>query len=397
MDAALLAAVADADRFGDVELAARAVIGSLEGSAWFPRAYAEVDVVRIRTMRHALRRLPARDSDLRCRVMLALANELYYAGAPLEIEALIEQGLAMARRIDDKALLLWAIPAAYQSLWLPSTAEQRYGWMSEAVQEAQLIGDARGQAVGRYLLAGAAQETGRIDEMREQIDLSRRLAQQYRLTTVEVALGWLEAPWLALQGQLRSGLRADRRRRLRTMQRTSMNQQAEALGGNGDHHSDHPGPARRRCGANCSSLVAQDSEIPLIGEVFSSFCFRAGRPVEARARYAGGRAHPRAAELVQPAQLTAWPPRLRPRSGDRRNWRCEVYRRIAPYAGRPGDSRGQFGDLAGRLVPCAGRIRHAGVRRCDRTRRRRRVAVPDLGNRSRQSDGCENQRRRFGF
>jgi hypothetical protein len=37
--------------------------------------------------------------------------------------------------------------------------------------------------------------------MREQIDAARGLARQHRLTALEVALGWLEAPWLALEGR----------------------------------------------------------------------------------------------------------------------------------------------------------------------------------------------------
>ena len=230
MDAVLRAAILDAERLGDDELAARAAIGSLEGAAWFPRAYAEVETDRVRALRRSLDRLPTQDSELRCRVMLALALEPYNADAPHEIEALTEHGLAMARRIDDPALLVWASIAAYQARWQPSTAQLRHEWMTQAVQATVSSGDARTEAVTRYLLAGAAQETGRIDEMHRQIELSLSLAEQYRLPMVQVALGWLKAPWFALQGSYEQAYSMVEQTAT-LMQRTSMNQQAEALAG----------------------------------------------------------------------------------------------------------------------------------------------------------------------
>ena len=196
----------------------------------FPAATPRSTPIASDTLRNILRQVAFSDSEVRCRVMLALAGELYYADAPQEIEALTEQGLAMARRIDDAALLVWATTAAYQATWKPSTAELRYRWMTEALAAAIATGDARAEAVSRFLLAGAAQETGRIDEMREHLESSRSLALQYRLATVEVALGWLEAPWLALQGGFQQAYDLIAQT-ARTMNKTSMNQQSEALAG----------------------------------------------------------------------------------------------------------------------------------------------------------------------
>ena len=329
-DAALRAAIADAERMSEVELVARAAIGSMEGSAWFPRGYAEIDSDRIRTLRNTLRRLPSHDAELRCRVMLALANELYYAEAPQEVDALTEQGLAMARRIDDASLLVWATIAAYQATWKPSTAELRYRWMAQALTAAVASRDARAEAVIRFLLAGAAQETGRIDEMREQIELSRSLALQHRLATVQVALGWLEAPWLALQGNYDEAY-ALIARTAQTMDRTSMNQQAEALAGTAMTIQLIQGELDETT-VQQFSMVASSSAIPMSANVLVVL-LRAGRLDEVRERYAAqglmlgpetwfslisdSLAAEVAAEVNDPALA------------------MRVYRRLAPFAGRP--------------------------------------------------------------
>jgi len=330
MDAALRAAIADAEQLGEVELAARAAIGSLEGSAWFPRAYAEIEADRIRALRNSLRRLTSDDSELRCRVMLALAIELYYADAPQEIAALTEQGLAMARRIDDAALLVWATTAAYQATWRPSTAELRYGWITQALAAASTIGDARAEAVTRYLLAGAAQETGRIDEMWAQIGSARSLAKRYRLATVEVALGWLEAPWLALQGKYQQA-HALIEKTAQTMKRTSMNQQSEALAGTAVNVQVIQG---QMDGAAVEqfSAVASTSEIPMSANVLVVL-LRAGRLAEVQELYAarGLTLGPETWFSLISDSLAA---EVAMEVGDR-DLAMQVYRRIAPFAGRP--------------------------------------------------------------
>jgi hypothetical protein len=262
--------------------------------------------------------------------MLALANELYYTDAPQEIAALTEQGLASARRIGDARLLVWATKAAYQASWKPSTAELRYGWMTEALNAGIGIGDPRSEAVTRYLLAGAAQETGRIDEMRQQIELSRSLALRYRLPMVEVALGWLEAPWLALQGNYPQAYDLIART-AQTMSRTSMNQQSEAPAGTAmtvqviQDQLDEATVER-------FSMVASTSEIPMSANMLVVL-LRAGRHTEVQEHYAarGLTLGPETwfsligDSLAAEVAIEVGDPELA----------MQVYRRLAPFAGRP--------------------------------------------------------------
>ncbi|TKV60190.1 hypothetical protein FDO65_00165 [Nakamurella flava] len=202
LDEALLAAYDTAAARGDVERAARAAIGTIEAAVWLPRVFDTVEPRIVDALRHCLRELPSRESELGCRVMLALASELYYADAPQERAALVEQGLAVARRLDEPDLLVWAMTAAFQATWRPGTREERFGLAREAVAAAERTGEARHLAIARYLLAAAAGETGRIDVMWEQIRRGREVCQAHSLTSPLVALGWLEAPWLALQGDV---------------------------------------------------------------------------------------------------------------------------------------------------------------------------------------------------
>jgi DNA-binding SARP family transcriptional activator len=205
LDAALVAAVDVAEGLDDPVLVARAAVGPTELSLWHHRGHGEVRADAVRRLRDVLRRLPAADAELRCRVMLALANELRFAGAPQEREALVEQGLAVARRLGDPRLVVWACVAGCTALWRPATAEVRFGLATEAVAVADATGHTEHVAVANALLATTAQETGRIDVMHRQIARARALAEPAHLVSPVVVLGWLEIPWLALEGRFAAG------------------------------------------------------------------------------------------------------------------------------------------------------------------------------------------------
>ncbi len=70
-------AIEVADELGDVDLLVRAGEMTSIGSLWTP-AGGVVDDVVVDALRQALDQLPAGDDPRRCRVMLALAGEIYY-------------------------------------------------------------------------------------------------------------------------------------------------------------------------------------------------------------------------------------------------------------------------------------------------------------------------------
>ena len=94
-------AIEVADEVGDVDLLVRAGEMTSIGSLWTP-AGGVVDDLVVDALRRALDGLPGGDDPRRCRVMLALAGEIYYGATAQEREALAEEAVAMARRLGDK-------------------------------------------------------------------------------------------------------------------------------------------------------------------------------------------------------------------------------------------------------------------------------------------------------
>jgi DNA-binding SARP family transcriptional activator len=330
LDAALLAAIERAEVLGDVELTARAAIGTVDAAVWHTRPQGQVSEPFVSTLRDVLHRLPSRDTELRCRVMLALAVELYFADAPREREALAEQGLAVARRLADPALLVWACTAAFLAGWRPGTAQHRWKLAGEALAAAQRTGDVVAEVTARVLLAITAQETGRIDEMWQEIGRARDLAGRTRLSAHLVALGWLEVPWLALRGDFAA---AEQRfgETLSLMQRTSMPQTMESPAGAAM-------VIRMVANAVDGELVGQlravaaGSPLPLDANVIA-LMLRAGQKAEAQEWYAA-RGVPLPADdwfsvlnlcMAAEAAFGLGLPDLA----------AEVYERLAPFAGRP--------------------------------------------------------------
>jgi predicted ATPase len=201
VDAALTEAVAEAERAGDVERMARAAVGVAEGALWQIRAYGQVEERMVAVLRRALRELPPEDSELRCRALIVLAGELYYGGSPAYREALVEQGMAMARRLGDAPLLIWACQTAFLALWRAATAERRARLAEEAVEVADRLGDPRWKALAHTLSAIVLGETGRIEEMRAEVDRARGIAEPLRMTYALVVLSDLDFAWLAMRGR----------------------------------------------------------------------------------------------------------------------------------------------------------------------------------------------------
>ncbi len=126
---------------GDPTRVAEAARTLIAHSVWVTH---DVDVVledTIDDLRWALADL-GEDAVTRCVLQLALANELYYAEDSLsESRALVDTGLAIARRVGDPRLTAWAMRAAWIATWRPAEAHERSGWADEGLAAARLTGD----------------------------------------------------------------------------------------------------------------------------------------------------------------------------------------------------------------------------------------------------------------
>lgn len=194
-------AVAVADRLGDVDALARAAMMTSTDALWQSAHHGEVDDVVGAALRRCLEALPDADSDLRCRVMLALAGELYYGVSPKERDTLGEEAVAMARRLGDPALLLHACLNAFVSMWRPATAALRADLADEAIGLAEALGDDRALTYAQTLRAVVAIQLGEIELMETLAAVARRRAEAQRNLYALVVLDTLEVSWLSMRGE----------------------------------------------------------------------------------------------------------------------------------------------------------------------------------------------------
>jgi DNA-binding SARP family transcriptional activator len=193
-------AIEVADEVGDLDLLIRAGEMTSTGSLWTP-AGGVVDAVVVGALRRALDRLPPGDDPRRCRVMLALAGEIYYGATAQEREALAEEAVAMARRIGDPALLADATLKATIAIWHPRTAELRLRLAGEAADLARDLRDPVTLASALTLRAVAAGELGDMAALEDSVTSGRAEADRVRHVYAHLLLDSIEVAWAAMRGR----------------------------------------------------------------------------------------------------------------------------------------------------------------------------------------------------
>ena len=189
-----------ANDLDDVELLVRAGEMTSTGSLWSP-AGGVVDELVVDALRRALDALPSGDDPRRCRVMLALAGEIYYGATTQEREALAEEAVAMARRLGDPDLMLDALLKGTIAIWHPATTERRLELSTEAALLARQLGDHVWLASAETLRAVAANEIGDMAVLDESLAAARAEADRVRHVYAHVLLDTIELSWAAMRGQ----------------------------------------------------------------------------------------------------------------------------------------------------------------------------------------------------
>ncbi|MBB3044865.1 ATP-binding protein [Nocardioides soli] len=193
-------AIEVADEAGDLDLLIRAGAMTSTGALWTPGG-GEVDDIVVDSLRRALDRLPEGDDPRRCRVMLSLAGETYYGSTPQEREALAEEAVAMARRLDDPALVLNSLIRSTIATWRGANAGQRLEMTTEATHLARHLGDAVGLVSALALRAEAAGELGDVAALEECLVEGRAQADRIRHVYAQLFLGSLAVSWAAMRGR----------------------------------------------------------------------------------------------------------------------------------------------------------------------------------------------------
>ena len=113
-------AAAAARRAGTAEIHARAALGFSE-----VQQYGSIDIDAIALLQEALDLLPAEDSALRARASARLGQRLDPVTDQARREALVDDGVAMARRLGDDDVLVSLLAAAALVNWPPERDDAR--------------------------------------------------------------------------------------------------------------------------------------------------------------------------------------------------------------------------------------------------------------------------------
>ncbi|UMG91989.1 BTAD domain-containing putative transcriptional regulator [Nocardioides sp. TF02-7] len=194
-------AIGIAHDLADPELLARAAISASHEVLWRSAPDGETNPTVTSALRTSQDRLPPGDGELRCRVLLALAVEGKSVTPVPAIRPLVDDALAMARRLGDRRLLMNALQVGYMTQWVPSTAAERLSWITEAVRIAEETGDSRAYVVAGTLRTASLSEMGRVAEMWEQLAAARAAALRQRIFYGDLILTTIEVSWLAMCGR----------------------------------------------------------------------------------------------------------------------------------------------------------------------------------------------------
>jgi len=189
-----------AKQMRDPEAVARAATSATQSSLWRSAPPGEVNGTVVAALRGSLERLPEGDGDLRCRTLLALANELSEQATFAERAALVDEATAMARRLGDPRLVIDACLVGFVALWTVWTAEDRLDRVTQAMELARHIGEERDFLVAATLRAAVLGELGRPAEMFEAAELAMAESRRLRIGYAEGVLHGLVVPWLAMRG-----------------------------------------------------------------------------------------------------------------------------------------------------------------------------------------------------
>ncbi|HET7038229.1 MAG TPA: hypothetical protein VFI42_21330, partial [Thermomicrobiaceae bacterium] len=179
--ASLLRSVDVAGEIGAIERRATAAMELMDVAQAF--TFEDIGVLQ-----RAFSDMPNQDSQLRARVMSRLALLMTLPGfdrtphaGELDAKQLATEALAMARRIDEPAIIAEALRTAYDVLAAYEDVDQRLAIATEMLSLAERIGSPQLEFIARSLRVIAFLLTGRVDEADREIAAYEAIATTYHL------------------------------------------------------------------------------------------------------------------------------------------------------------------------------------------------------------------------
>jgi hypothetical protein len=185
----------------DVDRLLRAATMLSTNALWQPGGFGDIDDEVISMLRSVLDRLPPGDSPSRCRAMLTVASEIFYSSTHQERWALCEEAVAMARRLGEPRLLLWALLSTVLPIWRPASAAERLEITAEAIELARELGDGIALSTAMTQHATASSELGDPGRVLHLVDKAREQAVAERHLFAQLVLDGLEIPWRAMRDE----------------------------------------------------------------------------------------------------------------------------------------------------------------------------------------------------
>jgi len=157
---------------------ARAALGF--GEVWIMTGVGVVDAPLVGLLNEALSALGQEDSVLRAQALARLAVELRWSDGHERRTVLSQQAVEMARRLGDKATLVYVLNAWHWVLWGPENVEERLVAASEIVRLSEETENKAMALAGHKWRIAALLELGDIAAVDREITVVTRLAEELR-------------------------------------------------------------------------------------------------------------------------------------------------------------------------------------------------------------------------
>ncbi|HMC81487.1 MAG TPA: hypothetical protein VKO35_13155, partial [Acidimicrobiia bacterium] len=157
---------------GDADRLAEAALGNTRGLWSYTLG---VDAERVSILEAALDAIPGDDSPTRARLLARLGQEVVFGPSGDRHHRLTADGVAMARRLDDRAALGDALAARANAIFAdPAFSEE---WVADSAELLALAGDLGDPSLRAYAASqrfAAAFQAGMIDEADQALDEQER-------------------------------------------------------------------------------------------------------------------------------------------------------------------------------------------------------------------------------
>lgn len=200
--ATFLGALEVARGLSSAEPFARAALGHSGRFVWI-RGASNPRIVPL--LREALAMMPRRDSELRARLLARLAGALRDAARGEERDALSREAVGVARRVDDRAALAYALDGRFAATWEPGNAHERLGIARELTQMAEEIGDHERALQGHHYQLICLLELGEMPAAYGALQAKSRIAEALRQPAQRWYVIVVGATFALFEGRFRDG------------------------------------------------------------------------------------------------------------------------------------------------------------------------------------------------